>query len=648
MTAAAPLATLLAPQRVAVVGSVSRPDRMGARTVQHLEAAGFPGEVVAVSDVADLDGSVDVAVVAVPAAGVAGVLHHLAGRAAHAIVYTSGFGEAGAPALVAPPGMGLLGPNTVGLYWAPSRAVLTFAKAFDDLTDCQTGPGVTLISQSGAFGARLVRAARHRGLVIDGFVATGNEDGYRATDVLAALATLDDRPRVVGIYLEGLSDGGELASSVAAARAAGIEVVVLFGGRSLAASAAAASHTAAVSADHVVVDELLRLHDAVVVPSDRAMVDALLACSLQRRAGGRNVAIVTGSGGAGVVAADLLAAAGAQVPPLSPALRAALDELLPGYASSTNPVDVTASVIGDTAKVAEVVGLLAAAPEVDVVLAVGRGDQAAALEAAGEAHGTPVVTALLDGEVDEVRALTTAGHLALGDLEAGARAAATLTRDALELAARLDPEAPPAATAAVAGTADVVSSLEQMQAAGIELAPWVLARDLDEVEQAFDKLGGPVVLKANVDAATHKAAAGGVRLDLFDRAALLEAAHALLSPGGSVVVAKQLRGGPELFVGVRADAAAGLVVSMGLGGGAMEMVRRTVALPADASEAWRSQRLLDRVFNGDEAWAGTADALSRFATNLIGLARRSGAALVECNPIVETAEGLVALDARVL
>lgn len=656
----ATIGTLLAPRRVAVIGSVTRPDRPGARTVRHLLDARFDGHVQAVSDPGDLDADpFDVAVVAVPAAAVASVLATIGDRADHAIVYSSGFGEVGGSTLEAAPGPGILGPNTVGLYWAPSRAVLTFARAFDDLTDCARGPGVALVSQSGAFGARLVRAARHRGLAVDGFVATGNEDGYRAADVLRAFARLpENRPRVVAAYVENLRDGTAIAEAVAEARAAGIEVVVLLGGRTRAGTAAAQSHTAAVTPDNAIASELLRLHGAAVVTSDRELVDAMIALALAPPAAGRRFAVVTGSGGAGVVAADLLASADVDVEPLDAGVRTEIEALLPSFATAANPVDVTAQAIGDTGLVCEVVSRLAKADGVDGVLTVARGSQAPALHDVGSRFGTPVVTALLDGDDATVGELVSAGVLALGDLEAGVRAAAALARDQLPAAERRrerpspaapgDDEVPVDATEGTASGGDVASSLTAVEQAGVAVAPWVLAHSVDEAAAGFRRVGGPVVVKANLPAATHKAAAGGVRLDVGSDDAVRRAVAELLPLAGSVVVARQLRGGPELFAGARLAPSFGLVVSAGLGGGAMELLDRTVTVPAAASTDWLEARMLRTVFGDDDRWRPVATALAEVAARLAALARTTGTALVECNPLIETPSGLVALDARVL
>lgn len=662
--AALSLDRLLEPRIVAVVGSVSKPDRMGARTVRHLRESGFGGDVHAVSDVAELAGRgpIDVAVVAVPATAVGDVLDQLAATTAHAVVYSSGFGEAGAEPLRRPAGpMRVLGPNTVGFMWASSRAVVTFAQAFDDHRITGRRSGVVLLSQSGAFGVRVVRAARRRGLELDGFVGTGNEDDYGVAAMLGALAADDRlRPRVALLYLEGVGREDTLAASLAEAAEAGITVVTLVGGRSAAAAAAARSHTAAVSPDHAVLSELVRWRGGLTVAGDRQLVDAAIALSAGRRAAGRRWVVLTGSGGAGVVAADLLADADVDVPPLDAATRARLAAALPSFANTANPVDVTASAIADTPLLAGLVEALAASGEVDGALVVGRAEQAGPLQAAADAAGFSIVTAVLDGDATVERDAAERGELVLGDLTGAVNACAALATDPMPQVERVDraecrhdrgpsPAATATATAIdVDDMDDAVTSMRLVEGAGVAVAPWATVSSVGEALAFRRAAPGPVVLKANVAADVHKAGIGAIRLDLFDDDSIADALAELLTLAPSALIARQLRGAPEFIVGVQRDDAFGLVAAIGLGGGSVELTGRTVSVPAAASTAWIAERVARTILARDGRHRHLAAPLATVARRLAALADASGAALVECNPLVPLADGLVALDARVV
>ncbi|QFG21329.1 acetate--CoA ligase family protein [Actinomadura sp. WMMB 499] len=641
------LRPLLSPGSVAVIGGTSRETGLGARTLRHLREARFGGEVLTPGPRDGLDRDVDVALLCVPAAAVQEVLDRIDGRAAFAVVFASGFEETGGAPLTTARGTIVLGPNTVGLYHAPDRAVLTFAQAFDSLVDCRGGSGAFLVSQSGAFGARVVTAAARYGFHLDGFIGSGNEVHLDACTlargVLAAAG-----PRVLLFYLEGIRDAGTLQDLLADAARRGVPVVCLLGGRSEAGSTAAASHTAAVSTDTAVTRELFEAYGATLVGSDRELVLAGLGLSLLGRAAGRRAGIVTGSGGAGVVAADLLGTAGLDVPVLSAGLRERLMAHLPGIASARNPVDVTAQTIGDDATLEKVCTTLRESGEVDLVVVIGRENQAAAAGARAGA-APPTVVATLDREPATVRPRIEAGEVVLPDLDAACRVLASCAPPVPGGAVAPRPTAAgPGSPGRLDSDPSASESLRLVAGAGVEVARWGPATTVAEVLARGAELGWPVVLKSDTAAGVHKARAGGVRLDVT-AATAPEVAAGLLATGVPLIVARQLRASPELFAGVRRDPQWGPVVSAGLGGAHVELLDRTVAMPAALGEEHFARRLAAELFDRVPGrYDGLAEALAAAAFALAGLADRTGAALVECNPLGVVGGRIVALDARVV
>lgn len=637
------LGPLLSPRSVAVIGGTSKETGLGSRTLRHLRDAGYAGEILTPDPREGLDRDVDVALLCVPAGATQGVLDAVDGRASYAVVFASGFEETGGEPLTTSRGTILLGPNTVGLYHAPDRALLTFAQAFDELTDCRHGSGAFLVSQSGAFGARVITAAARYGLHLDGFVGSGNEAQLDAC-TLARGVLVAATPRVLLLYLEGIRDATTLQALLADARERDVPVVCLLGGLSEAGSTAAASHTAAVSTDTAVTRELFEAYGALLVGSDRELVLAGLGLSLLGRGAGRRAGIVTGSGGAGVVAADLLSNAGLDVPVLSDGLQQQLMAHLPAIASPRNPVDVTAQTIGDDATLEKVCTTLRDSGEVDLVVVIGRENQA---PAAGATTGAvvPTVVATLDREPGLVRPRIEAGEVVLPDLDSACRV----------LAACAPPARLVGATTALSlgdGTLGVdpwaSESLDLVERAGVEVAAWELAASADEVVEHGERLGWPVVLKSDVSAGVHKARAGGVRLDV--RADTARAtAEQLLAAGPRLIVASQLRASMELFAGVRRDAHWGLVVSAGLGGAHVELLDRTVAMPASLGVDHFSARLEAELFGRVPGrYDGLAGRLAGAAYALVDLAAETGAELVECNPLGVVDGHVVALDARVV
>ncbi|WP_339153413.1 acetate--CoA ligase family protein [Actinomadura luteofluorescens] len=638
------LGPLLSPATVAVIGGTSKETGLGARTLRHLRDARFGGEVLTPAPRDGLDRDVDVALLCVPAAAAQEVLDRIDGRAKFAVVFASGFEETGGGSLTTTRGTIVLGPNTVGLYHAPDRAVLTFAQAFDSLVDCRRGSGAFLVSQSGAFGARVVTAAARYGFHLDGFIGSGNETQLDACTLARGVLAAAE-PRVLLLYLEGIRDAGTLQALLADAAARGVPVVCLLGGLSEAGSTAAASHTAAVSTDIAVTRELFEAYGAALVRSDRELVLAGLGLSLMGRAAGRRAGIVTGSGGAGVVAADLLGGAGLEVPVLSAGLQERLMAHLPDIASPRNPVDVTAQTIGDDTTLEKVCATLRESGEVDLVVVIGRESQAAAAGARAGA-APPTVVATLDRDPATVRPRIEAGEVVLPDLDSACRVLASCAPPRSGGVAVLRTAATGRGSLDSDPTAS--GSLRLVSDAGVEVAGWGSATTADEVFAHGERLGWPVVLKSDVAAGVHKARAGGVRLDVTEATAR-EAAAALLASGVPLIVARQLRASMELFAGVRRDPQWGSVVSAGLGGAHVELLDRTVAMPAALGAEHFARRLAAELFDRVPGrYDGLAAGLAAAAFALADLADRTGAALVECNPIGVVDGRIVALDARVV
>lgn len=639
------LTRLLRPRSVAVLGATSRETGLGSRTLRHLRDAEYAGELTVCRSSDEVPDGVDITVVAVPAPAVQDVLAGIDGRTGYAVVYSSGFEELGRPAPRMTAGTRLLGPNTVGLYYAPSRAVVTFAQAFDTLTECRHGSGAFLISQSGAFGVRLVQAAARYGLHLDGLIGTGNESDLEACALGAALIASPEAPRVLMLYLESLRDPAGLNTMLTAANAAGVQVVALLGGLTEAGSSAAASHTSAVSSDHAVLAELFAYHGALLVRDDRELVQAALGASMLGRRAGTRVGVVTGSGGAGVVAADILASRGLTLPELSAGLRQELAAQLPEIASTRNPVDVTAQTIGDNDVLAGVCATLRDSGEVDLLLVIGREDQA---DAAGALTGasTPAAVALLDRDASGVRARIERGQVVLPDLATACTvlAAAAAGTDAGGGGLR------PVTLVGVSGSTPPTASesLALVEKAGIEVAPWRLVSGTSETLGFGAAEGWPVVLKADLPAEVHKASAGGVRLDVYGETAA-QHTRAMLKTGHRIIAARQLRTSLELFAGVRRDPQWGLVVSAGLGGSNIELLDLTVAVPAHLPAEWLARRLDEHVFGRVPGrYEGIAHQLAKIAYALADLAAESGFGLVECNPLALVDGRIVALDARVV
>jgi acyl-CoA synthetase (NDP forming) len=293
-----------------------------------------------------LDRPVDLALVSVPAAAVPAAVADAARAGCRAaIVLASGFGEtgpegkaveAGLVRTASAAGMRLVGPNCMGVVSASGTGWLN-GSYFWQLPS-ERGP-LSMVSQSGAFGGMFFAEARRRRLGIARFLSVGNSADVELSDVLEWLAA-DPATGAVGVFVEGFRDGRRF---VEAARhcTAQKPVVVLKAGKEAAGARAAASHTGSLAGAHGAVRAaFLRAGVTEAVDSD-AFFDLLSVFAGGHHGVGNRVAVVTISGGPGVLASDAAERLGLRVPEPSPATVARIRELAPSFAATGNPIDLT-------------------------------------------------------------------------------------------------------------------------------------------------------------------------------------------------------------------------------------------------------------------------------------------------------------------
>jgi acyl-CoA synthetase (NDP forming) len=178
------------------------------------------------------------------------------------------------------------------------------------------------------------------------FISVGNQAQLTTTDYLAYLVS-DAGTRSVGLLLEGVQDGAELLHQLTRLRDAGKPVIALKAGRSSAGSRAVQSHTGTLAGSYPVYQALMRQAGVVLVDSMTELLDALALTSAGVTINGDRLGVLSTSGGACALVADSAETHGFTLPAFPPDLRADLDALLPSFASTANPVDVTGHVATD-------------------------------------------------------------------------------------------------------------------------------------------------------------------------------------------------------------------------------------------------------------------------------------------------------------
>jgi acetyl coenzyme A synthetase (ADP forming)-like protein len=689
------LDALFRPRSIAVVGASRQARTIGNTLVANLVGRGYAGTVFPVNpsassvqsvkchaDVASIPDPVDLAVIAVPAARVPGVIRDCATKGVRAVcVISAGFREVGpagaaaqddVAALCRKHRMRLLGPNCMGLMNAEPdvRMNATFATTFPR-------PGqVSFLSQSGAMGVAVLDLAEDLGLGMRMFASLGNKADVSGNDLLTYWEH-DDGTRVILMYLE---DFGNPRKFIPIARriTRTKSIVCVKAGRTAEGGRAAASHTGALAGADAAVDALLEQTGVLRVGSVREMFDVAQALVTRPLPAGPRLAILTNAGGPAILATDYAVAKGLTLARLSDAAQAALRRVLVPEASVANPVDMVAA--AGPAEVAAALPLLLGDPGVDVVLTIyvplathDPLDVGRAIYTAAAGATKPVLsTFLAPHPVQEaLRRLAAGRHALYPSAEDAVLAAQNLVRaralqgDELGEPVRVAVDARGPAErlrrARPSGWLPIPDAVGLLADYGIPVARAETVAGPDDAVRLARALGGPVALKLDGDAFLHKSDVGGVLLGLEGDAAVRDGAERLAdvarraAPGEphGIVVQRMAARGTELVLGVSSDPVFGPLLMVGLGGVFVEVLEdvRFGLVPLTPALARRMLRRL-KSFPILQGARGTEPVdLAAVERALLCLSQlvEEHPEIVECdvNPLIARPDGVLALDARV-
>ena len=687
---------LLRPSSVAVFGASDKPARVGTTVWRNLKDGGFKGALAPVNprlsrlDEAPCYASVqalpftpDLAVLCTPPSTIAPLVAQLGARGTRAvIVVTAGLTlEQKQAALDAarPHTLRLLGPNCIGLL-SPHRGLNA------SFTQANAQPGeLALVSQSGALLTALLDWANAERIGFSHLISLGEHMDVDFGDLLDHLA-LDPRTRAILLYIESISSPRKFMSAArAAARVK--PVIVVKAGRAAAGMRAAASHTGALAGEDIVFDAALRRAGMLRVDTLKELFIAAQTLARFRDNPCGELMVMTNGGGAGVMVADAASASGVALAPISPALMARLDAVLPPNWSRGNPIDI----IGDAPpqRYVDTLQALFDAPEAGAILFAHAPTAIAPSTAIAEACAPGiasrpgrVLSCWLGGDTVAAarRLFETAGIAGYDTPEEAVRAFALMqTYRRNQVALRETPTASALSApdhararqlidrALTAGQAwlDEVDAKALLASYGIPtVAGWRVPPTPDAAAEAAARVDGPVVLKIVSPDLLHKTDAGGVRLGLPGVDAVREAARDMLArlsrthPAArleafSVQAQVQRPHAQELIVGAHVDPIFGPVLMFGQGGIAVEVIGdRAVALPPlnralarELIDRTRVRRLLAG-FRGRppadiDAIADVLIAVSNMLADLPEIAE------LDINPLWADDAGVLALDGRV-
>ncbi len=599
---------LFRPRRVAVYGSTS-PGKIGRVIIDQLLEGGFPHVVAvnpkaqgipgiaAASSLSEIDLPVDLAVVASPAATVLDVLED-AGRAEAkaAIVITAGFSEASNALgeleilkVAQSWGLRVVGPNCAGI-------VNTKHGLFPTLETRPPTGDVAFVSQSGALGGAVLSWAEEQGVGFSKFVSYGNAVDLTEIDFLDTLRN-DDESKVVCLYIETVSDGRAFLRA-AAAVAAVKPLIVIKSGRSESGGRATLSHTGSMAGTDAVYDAALRQCGAIRAAGIEEMFDLCRGFVALPPMAGRRLAIVTNSGGPGVLAADRAEVEGLEIARPSEELRERLQERLPSFCGFENPFDLTVQGDGDayrdvlTAALAEYDGALAINVNVPYLDSA---PLARGVVEAAEGSDKPIAACFMAGQpaAAALPVLDVSGVPVFSTGERAARALSALVQHAERVAhtegARGDERLCPSSgwLGSAPRTPERLpwernplepEGMDWLEKLGFPVIERRWARTADEAAAAARAFDRPIAMKVVSPSIVHKTDVGGVILNVTGEDEAISAFGRLhvIAAGcdfQGVLVTPMIADAMEVLVGLSTDPQFGPVVAVGLGGIFAETMR---------------------------------------------------------------------------
>lgn len=686
------LAALFEPESIAVVGASEDATRMGGGLIlRFLDLHGYGGTIYPVNpkyeavnglkcfpSLADIPDPIDLAVLSVPATVVRRTVEALEpGHVKCFLIITSGFGELGEEGkrietelmdLIRDKGGRAVGPNSVGSINLWNGVVPSITQLLDR-KDVEPG-NVALASQSGAVGAAILTEAERQGIGTGHFVSSGNEADLEFSDYAGYLIN-DDRVGIIGGYIESIRKGAGFIDVSRAALQAGKPLIVLKVGKSDAGAVAARSHTGALVGSDGVAQAVFDATGVVRAADGDQFIDYMKVFNKTPASRGKRIALVSHSGGAGVLAADAATDAGLDVAPLPEELRAKVAEILPDYAGFNNPLDATGPMVFRPDILAQCLRLLLEGDHYDAAVLSVKLIWRNGLELVEELTrlradvGKPFAVSWVAPHENAMEAIRKAPFPVFSDPARAARnVAARLVYDERRRVLLADPK--PARDVGPGAADDApLDRVEAQKAAltayGVRLPREIIAATIQEAEAFRAELDSPVAVKIASPDIVHRTEIGGVVTDVRGEDALAVACDTVNTnarrhhPDARIeglLVQEMVSGGLEVLVGVKRDPVFGPMIVFGPGGTLVELIADVHMLPAPVSEA-AARRVLEesvlgpmfRGFRGSGPF--DAEALAKTIARVSWLAvDRPEIAELDLNPVLVLGdgEGCLAVD----
>jgi acyl-CoA synthetase (NDP forming) len=691
----ADLERFFSPRSIAIIGASRDFMTISGQPLKHLLSHHYPGKLYPVNprypdvggvkcyaSLAEVPETPDLVLILVNASRVAEMLRACGAKGVpYVIIFSSGFSEMGGEGvrlqqelmeIARAHDIGVIGPNCQGMMNVADGVFAGFGSVF--FTDYEPG-AVSMVSQSGGFGFSVMNlSSKDGGLPFRQMVTTGNEIGVSTLDFIDYFIK-DPRTRIIAGYLEGAKDARRLPEIGQKALAAGKPILMWKVGNTEQGQRAAASHTANLGGAMALYKAAFRQHGIIQVEDIQDVVDYGRAFGSGRLPRGNRLAIITISGGAGILMTDECIGRGMRMAELAPATLARLREFVPSFGSLNNPVDVTAAIFNDLTLINRTLQAVVDDPGVDCIAMINASLQgeiakkiAAEIVAVAGKTDKPICIAWSARDVMAPEAYAALDAARIPHYKSPVRCGRAMAAVSWYAEAKRRNEArraeepltlsKPAAEKVLAGrTGDVAEHAAKRVLAeyGIPVTAEALATTRAEALAAAKRIGYPVAIKVQSPDISHKTEARAVRLGIATDSALEAAYDEVLANARAyrkdakidgVLVQEMVTGGVEAILGVTNDPLFGPAVMFGLGGIFAEVLKDvsfrlapvTPSVARDMIEEIAGYPVLAGARGKPPAdIAALADAIVRLSALAVDLKDR--VAELDINPLFVFAEG---------
>ena len=689
------LKEIMSPKSIAIVGASDDKTRIGGRPLSNMIEKKFSGDIYPINpnrdhvqgmkaypSLLDIKDDLDFILVAVPSQLVVSVLEQaVIKKAKTALIFSSGFSEIGGQGEVfqneikkisQDSGLRVIGPNCLGLFNSANNFFPTFTTTVNRTTP---KPGdIAIASQSGAYGSHIYMVAHERGLGIRYWMTTGNEVDLSVGETIQMMAE-DPEVHTIMAYAESVKDGEQFTKALDAARSEKKPVIFMKVGRSEVGAAAANSHTASLAGEDVIYDEVLRAHGAYRVKSTEEMLDIAYATRAKTYPTGKNLGVVTISGGGGVLIADAAADEGLTVGPMPQDTQDELKKLVP-FASPMNPVDVTAQFFNDLSIVPKFTDLMLSRGGYDALIGFWTTVPGSpilskplleSLKKAMKGYDDKLFINCMVANEGIVKTYENAGFLCIEDPTRAVVAMSALMFFGEEFKDKHfvnDFNKKDFVVQIPNKKLNEVDCSQILRNFGLPIVTSTLIRNKDELKSIFNEDNNNYVMKIISPDIQHKTDVGGVKLNIgnIDNAIKsYEEIHLNIKNNApnavidGVMISPMVKGGIECILGAKIDPVFGPIVMFGLGGIYAEVMKDIAFAEAPISHKKAEKMILS--LKGKDLFYGARgqssidiEALKEIIVNLSNFIAANSNQIdqVEMNPVLVSDKQVIALDALIV